>query len=165
MSDQPAKQDLLKELDDAREKTRAVLNRVKPNVEIYPTWTIKQVLAHLSGWDEACIASVEALLNNDEGNMPALRGADYYNAQSVETRQTLDYEQVRRECEITRDQLKAAIQKVPEDRLNEIVALPWGGKAPLSMLISAFASHEAEHADEISGLVDAAEAAHQKTDS
>lgn len=165
MNDQNAKQDkqaVLQSLDKAREHIRSVLNRIKLDMEIYPTWTIKHVLAHLSGWDEACIASVEALLNDNEGEMVALRGADFYNAQSVETRQTLDYEQVRRECEITREQLKKVIDRVPEERMRDVVALPWGGKASLYDLLESFAEHEAEHAVEISALIDEAEAAHER---
>ena len=40
---------LIQQLDEARAKMRAVLVDIDLRMEIYPGWTIKHVLAYLSG--------------------------------------------------------------------------------------------------------------------
>jgi len=155
---QQKKQALIQQLDDAREQMRAVLYRVGLNLEIYPTWTIKHILAHLSGWDEACIATIEAFLNGDQFATPAARGVDFYNAHSVETRQELDFDHIRREYEFTRTQYKTLLERLPAEKIDEVVVLPWGERAPIARLITAFADHEAGHAVEIAEIVNKVDA-------
>lgn len=151
------KQALLERLDNAREQLNAVLNRVSVQQEIYPTWTIKQLLAHIAGWDEACIAALEAFLAGEQPGTPALRGINYYNAQSVETRQTLDFDHIRREFEATRAQLKALIASVPDERIRDKFVLPWGGDGDMIQMMNIFIHHEIEHAEEIAVLTTKAE--------
>ena len=49
---------LIQQLDEARAKMRAVLEGIDTRVEIYPTWTIKEVLAHIAGWDDVSASSL-----------------------------------------------------------------------------------------------------------
>lgn len=143
---------LLNGLNASHTAMRTLLDEVEKNWEVYPGWTIRQVLAHLTGWDEATTASIRAYIKGGEAAIASYRGINEYNAQSVETRQDLSYEQTRREWELARDDLKAAIQAVPDDQFAGEVMSPWGQRVTIPQLVGVFIHHENEHADEIRGL-------------
>jgi uncharacterized protein (TIGR03083 family) len=146
------KERLIRQLDEAREAMRAVLADIDPTLEVYPTWTIKHVLAHITGWDDACISSLRAHAGGNEPPTPAVEGINAYNAQSVATRQALDYRQVVKEWEAARAQLKTVLNEMPPDKFQEPLLFPWGPRGKIARLIAIFAGHEKEHAQEIQEL-------------
>ncbi len=143
------RESLLQKLDTAREAMRALAADIDCQQEIYPGWTIKHVLAHLAGWDDATIASLQAHINGEEAGTPAALGIDHYNAQSVATREALSYDQVIREWELAREQLKTLIRQMPEEKFREPLLFPWGQRGTVEFLVTIFADHELEHATEI----------------
>ena len=144
---------LIRELDEARAHMRAVVDKIDVEREIYPGWTIRHVLAHVTGWDDAAIASLRAHAGGNEPATPAVRGIDHYNAESVATREALDFERVVAEWEQARDQLKQTIRALPPEKLDEEMILPWGGQSKVVPFIRVFINHEHEHADEITELM------------
>jgi hypothetical protein len=147
------KADLLRELDKSRGEMLGVLGMADVTHEIYPGWTLRQILAHLTGWDEAVTASLQAFLEGSDAAIASYRGINEYNARSVETRAALSYEQTRREWEIARVELRAALEAIPETQLDTEMTYPWGARGALRGLISVIYSHEEEHAEEIRGLL------------
>jgi hypothetical protein len=144
---------LIRDLDQAREAMRAVVAKVDPKREIYPGWTMKHVLAHIAGWDDATIASLQAHMGGEEPGTPAVRGIDYYNAESVATRESLSYEQVIHEWELAREQVKALLREMPEAKFKEPLLSAWGSTQTIAQLINVFVQHEIEHAEEIEGML------------
>jgi len=143
------KRRLIQQLDQARETMRAVLAEVDTQMEIYPNWTIKQVLAHITGWDEATCSSLRAHARGEEPAVPAALGIDLYNAQSVAACEALNYEQISEEWELAREDLKAAIEEMPDELFNEPLLLPWGQTGTIEQVVAIFADHEEEHTREI----------------
>src|SRR3990170_3734748 len=94
------KEHLIQQLDQARAKMRAVLADVDTQMEIYPGWNVKQVLAHIIGWEDVTITSLRAHLGGDEPAILAARSIDHYNAEFVATRETLSYDHVVKEWEL-----------------------------------------------------------------
>jgi len=135
---------LIQRLDEARSKIETLLPSVDPTKEIYPGWTIHHFLAHMTGWDDAVIASLRAHMGGKEPGTPAARGIDYYNAQTVETRQTIDLEKVKREWEQTRQILKDVLRSMSKEKFREPIVVPWGGRASVTQLIEVFMHHEME---------------------
>jgi len=147
------KEALIAELDCARERLNLILDRVTPQVEIYPSWKLKQVLDHVAGWDDAVIA---AILSHSRGDVPAVtapRGIDYYNAETVTTRESLPLEHSRREYDATRKQLKQAIRDMPSDKFTQPFVSPWGKAGTMAWLVKIFVEHELEHAREIEEIL------------
>jgi hypothetical protein len=144
---------LIQQLGQAHAKMRAVLADVDTQMEVYPHWTIRHVLAHLAGWDDSSIASLRAHAAGDVPATPASRGINVYNAQSVETREALSYEQTVKEWELTHDQLKAVIKEMPPEKLTEPLVFAWGPTGTVAQLVEIFADHEEEHAEEIQNLI------------
>jgi hypothetical protein len=141
---------LIEHLDQARQELKAVLAGLDSHTEVYPGWTLKELYAHLAGWDEAVTASLHAHAVRNEPGTPAVRGIDYYNAESVATRQALSLEQVSKECDLAREQLRAAILALPAERMQEPLVFPWGETGSVEQLIRVFVHHDRlEHAKEI----------------
>jgi DinB superfamily len=147
-----AKQKLIYQLDEARDTLLAVLANLDTQTEIYPSWKLKDLLAHLSGWDEATIASLQTHIGGGEPLTPAARGIDFYNAESVATRGVLSYEQVAKELKVTRDQLKATILDIPADKFEQPLVYAWGPSGSVAKLVAVFVHHEKAHAKEIQRL-------------
>lgn len=140
---------LISRLDEARVGLESVLPRVDRNAPIYPSWTLKQMLDHIAGWDDAVIASLRAHLDGQTPGTPAERGINYYNAQTVSTRESLDFDHTYREFQASRAMLKWIIRNMPDDKLAEPLILPWGRKGTVSEVIEIFAHHEQEHTADI----------------
>ncbi len=146
------KRRLIQQLDQAREPMQAILTEIDTQTEIYPPWTIKHVLAHITGWDDAATSSLRAHAGGEEPATPAVRGIDVYNAQSVATREALSYEQIVKEWKLAREQFKAAINAMPAEMFEEPLLFPWGATGTISQIVAIFADHEEGHAREIKEL-------------
>ncbi len=107
------------------------------------------MLDHLTGWDEALTASLRAHLEGQTAATPAEQGIDYYNAHTVSTRESLDYELTYREFQASREILKQTLCRLPDEKLAEPLIFPWGRKGTVSEVIEIFAHHEQEHTADI----------------
>lgn len=145
---------LIEALDRSRAAMRQVIIELDLEKAYYPGWTIQQILAHITGWDEAVTASLRAFLEGGDAAIASYRGIDDYNARSVETRGDLPYEHVRKEWELARDDLKAAIRDVPPDQFETEIVSPWGQRLSITRMVTVFIKHEMEHAEELRGLVE-----------
>lgn len=130
------------------------LEEIEKNRKIYPLWTIREIVAHLSGWDDSAIGFLDAVLKEETPPTPAERGIDVYNAATVSTREGLDYDRIIREYYATREKLLALIQSAPEERLTVQAVLPWGGEGTFEQIADVFHEHELEHAGDIQKFIE-----------
>jgi|WetSurMetagenome_2_1015567.scaffolds.fasta_scaffold68253_2 hypothetical protein len=140
---------LLACLDETRAVMEKLLPSLSPGQQIYPGWTMKDLLAHMTGWDVATLDSLQAHLT---GNPPAVTGIgslDEYNASTVSSRQHLSFDQVLSEWRQIRQQLRLLILEMPAEKFTEPVLVPWGGKSTVTELIEIFRSHEEEHINDV----------------
>jgi hypothetical protein len=146
---------LLERLDQARRAMQAVLTDVDTQREIYPQWTIKEILAHIGGWDEVATDALRAHAAGDTSPRLAVSGIDAQNAQMVACCEELTYEQVVGNWKLARRQLKAVLSEMPTERLGEAFPFPWGGKGNTARVVAILADHEKEHATEVLAILTA----------
>ncbi len=144
-----AKQKLIAGLDASREKTHELIKDLAIKQELYPGWTVKEYLSHLTGWDDSVIEALEHHADGREPPLTVLRGLDYYNAESVSTRAELPESHVRAECEQVREALKKAVRDFPAERFTEQFTFPWGIRGDVSKIVRIMIYHEVEHAEEL----------------
>lgn len=147
----PNKTELIKQFSHAREDFRTLLPDIDPNMEIYPGWKIKEVLAHLAGWDDATILALEAFVAQQPPPVPALKGIDPYNSQTVAERADLGYKQIVQEWELIREQLLKILEGLSDTGLAAAIVSPWGQSLTVEALIRVMIEHEEEHAEIIRG--------------
>jgi hypothetical protein len=136
-------------LQDSRQKLEELLGKVNKVDEIYPGWTIKDLLAHIAGWDEVVL---NALIAHASGEMPvvtAKNGLNQFNLESVQKRKEFSYEKVIAEFEGLRQKVLETILTMPGNKLSEPFISPWGQKLTISDLVDIFSEHELEHAEDI----------------
>jgi len=140
------KMQFIKRLTQARNEVRALLPGIDIHMKIYPAWTIKEVLAHLAGWDDATILALKAYITGEIPPTPADRGIDPYNAQTVAERSSLNYDQIVREWELVREQLIPILHQIDEEKLGVVIVSPWGDTITIEGLLNIMIRHEEEHA-------------------
>lgn len=145
------RQNLLEKLDNAREGIVRNLPKAEryKDKEIFPNWTLKEMLAHMTGWDDAVIASLRAHVMGDTPGTPADRGIDDYNEKSVFARKKLTYAHVRKEWENKRETLKMIILEMPTDKFTQALLLPWGETGTTTYTLEVFIHHENHHAQQL----------------
>ena len=140
---------LLQRMDETRSKIETLLPKVDPDKEIYPGWTIKDLLAHMTGWDDATIDSLKAHVVDRPPSVAAIRSLDEYNDLTVTSRHDLNYEQVLKEWRLTRQVLRTIIEQISPDKFLEPLVVPWGNKTSVAFLVEMFRDHEEEHIRDI----------------
>jgi hypothetical protein len=139
---------LIDRWESRREALKSLISQAEahPKKEIYRGWRLKEFLAHMSGWDDAVIESLRAHAEGDASFTPASRGVDVYNAQTVSTRETLDYQHIRREWDRSHELVMEALRSLPDEKFHQMFAFAWGESGTVADLVEIFVRHEEEHA-------------------
>ncbi|MCI0709310.1 MAG: DinB family protein [Chloroflexi bacterium] len=126
-----------------------LLDSIDPAMQFYPKWTIKEVLAHLAGWDEATTAALSSFIQGGKPDVAALKGRDAFNAESIAARAGLSLDEIFHDWEAQREQVVDTLTALPEKQLADVIAYPWGGSGSIANLLTELANHESTHAREI----------------
>jgi len=145
----PDRDFLLHRMDEARTMIEKLLPEIDPHKEIYPGWTIRDMLAHITGWDDATIDALRAHVVEHPPSVPAIRSLDEYNALTISSRKDLDYDHVLKEWRLTRQVLRTLIEQLPGDKFLSPVIVAWGGKTTVADLVDMFREHEEQHTRDI----------------
>lgn len=144
----------IKRYENARAEMREIVRLAQGNQTIYQPWRMKEVLDHITGWDDAVIASVKSFLAGDIPATPALRGIDAYNAETVSSREAIPYAVTQREWETSRAELLSLLSKMTDEQLHTPFGFPWGGQGTIEDLVEIFTEHEETHAKEIREIIE-----------
>lgn len=148
------RESLLLQLDVSRQEIESLFSAVALDKDIYPGWTKKEVVSHLTGWEDGSLRSVQAMLSGAPPSVPAaLRGPDYYNEQSVTERAEFTYEQVSREWRLTRQQFSDLIRGMTSEQYATKLIFPWGQEGTVSGAIQGLLHHEQVHILQIKNIL------------
>lgn len=142
-----SKAELIEEFMAARDIVRKLLPEIDPHMEIYPGWTIKEVLAHITGWDDSTILALQQFSAGAPPILTAIRGILYHNQQTVEERKDLTLEQVIREWEWVREQLIPVVDGLNEQDFETRIVAPWGESISVYGVLKIMVDHEYDHAE------------------
>lgn len=140
---------LIERLKSARAHLNQFVSQAPTDKQIYPNWTLKQYLDHLSGWDDSIIESLNAHAKNEPVPQTAARGINAYNADTVTTREALSIEHTRREFIRSREAVIDAIQNLPDEKFDQPFTFAWGDTGTVADLVDIFAEHDEEHAEHL----------------
>ena len=140
---------LIRQLDSAHAEMRAALASAGPGTAANPDWSVKELVAHLAGWDAVTRDALIGHAASAPAAAPARDGINPYNARSVAARRGLTYDETLEDWERTREELRQALATLPADKLAEKLVFPWGPKGAVARLVAIIAGHEQEHAHEL----------------
>jgi hypothetical protein len=146
------KAEIIAKLVQTRQELKNLVADIPPEKEIYPEWSVKELLAHFAGWDDAAVAGVRGVLAGKNPIIVAPLGPDDYNARTVSERESLPLAHIIKEWELNRELLLDLVEQIPEDKFDTQTIYPWGEEGTLGDLILGMAGHELFHIGEIREL-------------
>jgi hypothetical protein len=149
------REDLLQLMDISRQEIEEMFALTSQEREIYPGWTKKEILAHLTGWEDGSLQSVKAMLAGAPPAVPAaIRGPDYYNEQSVLERAELGYEKIVGEWRLARREFCNLVRTMTPEQFATQLVFPWGMEGTVTDAMFGLLGHEQEHARQIRTLLE-----------
>jgi hypothetical protein len=143
---------LLEWFDRARAEMRSALEGIDTEWEIYPQWRIKENIAHITGWEQVTLKSLQAYAQEGDPYLLPVQGIDEHNADMIAARQSMTYDEVLHEWEEIREALKSGIAELSDDDLEVQITHPWGPRGTIKDMLAIIADHEKEHAEEFNEL-------------
>ena len=136
---------LITEIGQIRNDMVEVVNKIDVAKIIYPGWTIKEMIGHITAWE---IVIDKALVNYQKNDAPYFlheQDFDVFNQEAVNYRSVWNLEKVFQEWKEVRANLIKTIQKLKEEDLEVEMVLPWGSERTVAELIEIAGEHESEH--------------------
>jgi len=142
----PKNKALMAKLEQSRTRLNAALDKISPQEEIYHEWKLKQLLDHITGWDELTARSLRLYLNGEPTEKAVKGSIDQFNEASISARKSLSFEESRMAYEQTRQSVLQILAEIPASMLAQKFKAPWGGTCTVNYVVRIFSSHELEHA-------------------
>ena len=142
-------QELIKLIDQTRKDWGAFIKKADPKIEVYPSWTIKEVLGHITAWEIVIHKAIKVFIAGEPPYFLHEQDFDLFNQAAVNKRSGWTLADVIREWKVVRAALRKTISDLNAEDLPKEMVLPWGSERSLRELIEIVAEHEAEHLEEI----------------
>ena len=139
---------LLSEIEQIRINMGKAVQDIAPDLVIYPGWTMKEMIAHITAWEVVIHKAIQAYLAGDSPYFLHEQDFDIFNDEAVNFRASWSLDQVLQEWKDVREDLKKTIKKVKETDLQVEMVLPWGSERTVAELIEIIGEHEGEHLED-----------------
>jgi len=139
---------LLAEIDQVRTDMGNVVQEIETKLMIYPGWTIKEMIAHITAWEIVIHKALQAYMAGDPPYFLREQDFDIFNEEAVDFRTSWSMAQVLQEWKDVREDLKKTIHKLKETDLPVEMVLPWGSERTVAELIEIIGEHEGEHMED-----------------
>ena len=139
-------------LDKSHRDALERLQDIDPEKLIYPEggWRVKDIVAHIAGWEEEMFTSLQAYQNGGEYRLTGFANDDEYNARLFELRREHTVEQIYAAWQDVRARLKAFVTDCPVEKFTGQLLFPWGARGTLSYLVDHdLIPHMQGHLDDI----------------
>ncbi len=132
---------------------RGVADDVMMREPVVETWTVRDVLGHISAW---YLVAINFLREYRQDGAPKRLGLDdaaainAFNARAAEERRAWTLERIRREFDETHRELLAEIEQLRDVQLCAQLSPPWPAGVTLTLLIAINSyEHEPEHTEQV----------------
>jgi len=145
------KDDLIAKMVQARQRLDAALEHLVPQAEVYPAWKLKQLLDHITGWDELVVEILKA--HQHGASLPlTAKNINLYNDRSITSRTAIPLEQSRQDYETARLAVIGQLLSMPDELFAKKFTAPWGGESTVRRMLMLFIDHEQEHAKQVENI-------------
>ena len=147
--------DLLQPVTTAREKVLALIENADLETVAHETsgWTIKDVLTHITFWDEEITNSIVGYVEGEPHQLPRDLRVQGVNDVMRERRRNYTSKRVLQDFDAAYERLKSVLETVPTDKQEGQFRAPWGEKITLTKAITGIADHYDEHRAEIEAVL------------
>jgi hypothetical protein len=141
--------DLIVKMESARNRLNIAIEKVTPHAELYPAWSLKQLMDHITGWDVLLVSSFRTHSRGDTPIMLENRDIDQYNDESIVARKELSLESSRKSYDEARVEVLEVLHEMPPEKRAQKFLSPWGDLCSTASVLRIFISHEMDHADHL----------------
>ena len=144
----PDKNEILKEMDRVRAETEAALQALDPDTLIYEEgeWTIKDIIGHLTTWEEEAIAAMQAYLKNSTYVMDLKKSSeDEFNARQVARRKNFSNERIWADWRDNRAWFRDLVNQLDIGKIKGQMTAPWGSHTTFIAFMEDMLKHEMDH--------------------
>jgi hypothetical protein len=150
---------LLNRLAESHAAIQNTLEGVDLELRVYvdSDWRVRDILGHLATWDRVVTKSLRAFLVGSEYAIPDMDGDETdFNEGAVLEQRKLSTQQILEEWKGAREDFKAAISDIPDDRFPGDLLYPWGDeRGSIPKLVEFMIEHDEEHRDEMIAITQA----------
>ncbi|KAB2862056.1 MAG: ClbS/DfsB family four-helix bundle protein [Anaerolineae bacterium] len=155
MSEFVNKEELLRRLDESYRQLRELLTRILPQktmeAGVEGTWSVKDILAHLIGWQQFALMELQAAFSR-QPRPSAPADVDLFNAQQVEANRTFPYDVVLGNWRQSVQSIIDAVNSIPDGEFMPNSKLQqWLGET----INDTLANNTYEHWDEHRVIIEA----------
>lgn len=148
-----SKQDVLDQLDQARERLLTALEGLPPDAMLRPgvigLWSVKDILAHLCAWESELITALSKL-DKQMPEIMKIEDINEWNGEQYHLNAPRPLDVVLEDLQGVHKHLLQAVQALDEKTLTDARKFRWMEGEPLAYLVAANAYwHEQEHAEQI----------------
>lgn len=112
-------------------------------------WTIRDILAHISGWAAWDLAGIRSILAGERPDFSAIQDVDTFNARLVAKRSAWSLDQILAEMRDTQAALQELLAALPDEDLSRVGPFQGPYWDNLAGWLQVAWEHEEEHAAQI----------------
>ena len=152
MPDLPA---LFARMDAERQRSHELFAGIDEAALIYADsgWTFKDVLNHITAWEEEAVAALRAHAESASYAPPLSAHTDdelaRYNDAVFVSRRDLPLERVLADWAAAREQLKAVVAALAPEQWEALMVYPWSDRHPPRGLVGGMLWHEDYHRGDV----------------
>jgi len=147
------RQEILDHLTVARSELLAAIEGLgeveMTTLPVAGAWTIRDILAHISGWAAWDLAGIRSILAGECPDFSAIQDVDAFNARLVAERSARSLDQILAEMQETQTASQELLADIPEEALFRIGPFQGPYWDTLAGWLQIAWEHEAEHAAQI----------------
>lgn len=158
MKSQEKKAEALAQLKAARQNILTEVSRLseaQQNQIFLGIWSVKDLLAHLIGWDETNLRAVKSVLKGQVPSFYEHRDHDWqtYNAMLVKKHKKGSFKELYATVKVSQEKLIGFLQTIPPANFNRDFGVRFRGyKVTIQRLLEAEARDEQVHCQQITGF-------------
>jgi len=143
------KDEVLLQSANSRQVMRELLASINEIDLIYPQvegiWTIKDILGHLTSWEDACLAPLKIFAEGGFFQVQTIQNGDAWNAEQADLKSKTPINLIIDEWGTVRNRLENLLSQLTAAQLGQPLTFPWGEQGNALELLSGLIWHEEEH--------------------
>ena len=147
----PDLKSLAQKLEETQYEGMAMLAELDPETVVYADsgWRVKDIIAHLTAWDEPTALCFEAHARGSEYSIPGYQGEEALNWAEYEKSRLLPYTDIYAGWDAARTRIKEAVASLSREQLTSKIRYPSGNRDSCATLIREVWEHQQLHFDDI----------------
>jgi len=140
---------MLTKLDESRRALHQAIQGLSEEemtqVQVEGVWTIKDVLGHITSWEEFCLKPLQRYADGAPFEATVIEDYLALNEELAARKQDTPLDVILDELDAIRQELMATASKLSAEQWEQRVIFPWGDEGAVAEMLDELYQHELEH--------------------